>query len=144
MTIKDTRDTLTFLCVMTYAIIYHETVICLTPFAPLMAMIFIFYNYFYEIKFKKPPNTYIKNMRLLQSIMQVAGDTFEVQYYIIDNFLYWKSKEKTLFTLNACFGAFIGMLPLIVIPLRYLIVAGMWFIVSLSSPFFLAVFKSLL
>lgn len=136
MTIKDTRNTLTFLCVNTYAIIYSETVVCLLPFAPLLAMLFIFYNYFYEIKFKRPPNTYVRNMRLLQTIMQLAGDSFEVLYYIIEHFLYWKSKEKTLFTLNLCFLAFLGMLPVILIPLRYLIVAGMWGLVSLSSPFF--------
>jgi len=142
-TIKDTRNTLTFLCVMTYAIIYNETVVCLLPFTPLLAMLFIFHNYFYQVKFKRPPHAYFHSMRLLQTIMQATGDTFEVQHYIVENFFYWKSKEKTLFTLNLCFIAFIGMLPLLVIPLRYLMVAGLWGVTSLSSPFFMAVFKSL-
>lgn len=74
----------------------------------------------------------------------MTGDAFEVQYYLIEHFLYWKSKEKTLFTLNLCFLAFLGMLPVIFIPLRYVAVAGMWGLASLSSPFFMAVFKSLL
>lgn len=114
------------------------------PFAPLAVIAFVFYNYFYEVKFTRPPNTYLRNMRLLQTIMQVTGDAFEVQYYLIEHFLYWKSKEKTLFTLNVCFIACLCMLPLIVIPLRYLIVAGMWGLTGLSSPFFMAVGKSLL
>jgi hypothetical protein len=54
MTFKDTRDTMTFLCVMTYVIIYQETVCCLLPLAPLGMIMFIFYNYFYEVKFKRP------------------------------------------------------------------------------------------
>lgn len=77
-TIKDTRATLTFLLVNTYAIIYCETVVCLVPFAPLLVILFIFYNYFYEVKFKRPPNTYLRNIRLLQSIMQLTGDAIEV------------------------------------------------------------------
>lgn len=48
---------------------FSRTVICLVPFAPLLGMVFIFYNYFYEVKFKRPPNTYVRNMRLLQTIM---------------------------------------------------------------------------
>ena len=121
-----------------------RTVICLLPFSPLLVIFFIFHNYFYEVKFRRPPNTYIRNMRLLQTIMQVTGDAFEVQYYVIEHFLYWKSKEKTLFTLNMCFFAILAMLPLIIIPLRYLIVAGMWGLTCSSSPFFMAIGKSLL
>jgi hypothetical protein len=107
-------------------------------------MMGIFYNYFYEVKFKRPPNTYLKNMRFLQTVMQVGGDAFEVQYYIIEHFLFWKSKEKTLLTLNLCFLSFCCQLPLIFVPLRYLLVAGLWGLVSLSSPFCMAVAKSLI
>ena len=114
------------------------------PFAPLGVMMMIFYIYFYEVKFRRPPNTYMRNMRLLQTVMQVGGDTFEVMYYVIEHFVFWKSKEKTLFTLNLCFLAFLGMLPIIVIPLRYLAVVGLWGLVSLSSPFCMAVAKSVI
>lgn len=46
--------------------------------------------------------------------------------------------------LNCLLIASIGMLPILVIPLRYIFVAGLWGVVSLSSPFIMAVTKSLL
>jgi hypothetical protein len=76
--------------------------------------------------------------------MQYTGDLFEVQYYILENFFFWKSKEKTLLTLNLCMIGFLGMIPLWIIPLRYLVVAGLWLTVSMSSPFCMAIFRSLL
>ena len=86
----------------------------------------------------------MKNMKLLQAIMQYTGDFFEVQYYILENFFYWKSKEKTLLTLNLCLISFVALVPLWIIPLRYLVVAGLWLLVSLSSPFCVAVGRSIL
>lgn len=83
-TLRDTRDSLTFGCVMTYAIIYQETVMKLIPFAPLGVILFILYNYFYEREFKRPPNTYIRNMKLIQALMSLTGDIFEFQYYVIE------------------------------------------------------------
>jgi hypothetical protein len=76
--------------------------------------------------------------------MKVTGDTTEVQYYILENFFFWHSKEKTLLTLNMCLIAFIGLLPMLIIPVRYFIVAGLWGIVSLSSPLCIAISKSLI
>ena len=64
-TIKDTRDSVTFLFVMTYMIIYIETVVCLIPGVPLILIMFIFYNYYYEIKFVRPKINYASNLKLL-------------------------------------------------------------------------------
>ena len=50
----------------------------LTPLFPLAIILFIFYTYYYEVKFKRPKTTYLRNLRLLQTIMQVTGDAFEV------------------------------------------------------------------
>lgn len=74
--------------------------------------------------------------------MQVGGDTFEVLYYVLENYYFWKSKEKTLFAMNFWAMGFVGSLPILIIPLRYIIVAGLWGLVSLSSPFCMAVAKS--
>jgi hypothetical protein len=82
-------------------------------------------------------------MRLVQAIMQFTGDFFEVQYYILENYFYWKSKEKTLLTMNLCLLAFFAMLPLWIIPLRYIVVLGLWLSVSLSSPFCVTVGRSI-
>lgn len=76
--------------------------------------------------------------------MQYTGDFFEVQYYILENFFYWKSKEKTLLTLNICLVITVALIPLWVIPLRYLVAIGLWLLVSLSSPFCVAVGRSIL
>jgi hypothetical protein len=81
---------------------------------------------------------------MLQTIMQVTGDLFEMTYYIIENFFFWHNKEKTLFTLNCLAGASVGAIPLMFLPFRYIMVIGLWGLVSLSSPFFSAVFKSIL
>jgi len=78
ITIKDTRDTVSFLCVATYAIIYQETVMLLAPCFPILVILFIFYNYYYEVKFTRPKSTYKRNMKLIQMIMQTTGDSFEV------------------------------------------------------------------
>lgn len=75
--------------------------------------------------------------------MQVTGDIFEVWYYVIEHFFYWKSKDKTLYTLNMCVMVSLGLLPVLVIPLRYFVVVAMWSITALNSPFTMAVFKSL-
>ena len=69
ITIKDTRDTISFLCVATYAIIYQETMIQLAPFFPILVILFIFYNYYYEVKFARPKSTYKRNMKLILMIM---------------------------------------------------------------------------
>ena len=62
----------------------------------------------------------------------------EMQHYVVENFFYWKSKEKTLLTLNLCLVKSLLLVPLMVIPVRYFIVLGLWGIVSLSSPFCVA------
>lgn len=138
MTIKDTKDTICFLMVASYVIIYQETMFLLAPTFPIGIILFIFHNYYYEVKFKRPKNTYMRNMKLIQAIMQLTGDMIEMQHYVVENFFYWKSKEKTLLTLNLCLVKSLLLVPLMVIPVRYFIVLGLWGIVSLSSPFCVA------
>ena len=65
MTIKNSRDTLTFLFTVSYAIIYQETMVKMIPFIPILIILFIFYNYFYEIEFKRPKMTLLKNFKFL-------------------------------------------------------------------------------
>ena len=76
--------------------------------------------------------------------MSISGDLFELQYYIIENFFYWKSKEKTLLTLNIMLLGFFGALPLFIVPIRYLVVMGLWLVVSLSSPFCVAIGQAII
>mmetsp|Transcript_7459 Transcript_7459/g.12609 ORF Transcript_7459/g.12609 Transcript_7459/m.12609 type:complete len:500 (-) Transcript_7459:99-1598(-) len=143
-TIRDTRETLTVLSALTYAIIYQETVMRLAPLLPILVILFIFHNYYYEVKFERPKTTYVRNMKLVQAIMTFTGDSIEVQYYVLENFFYWKNKESTLFTLNACLLGVLGLVPLWLIPLRYFIVLGIWGGVGAQSPFFMAIARSLL
>ena len=35
------------------------------PVFPLAIILIIFYNYYYEVKFKRPKTTYLRNLRLL-------------------------------------------------------------------------------
>ena len=65
MMIRDTRDTVSFLMVTTYALIYQETVVKMVPFFPIMGIVFVFYNYYYEVEFKRPKATVIRNMKLI-------------------------------------------------------------------------------
>lgn len=74
--------------------------------------------------------------------MQVTGDMFEVQYYILDNFFFWKNKEKTLFTQNILLGVSFASLPVLFIPFRYIMLLGIWGAVGMNSPFFIAIAKS--
>ena len=64
-TVEDTRTTISFLLVVTYALIYMETIICLLPVVPLVLTIFIFYNYFYEVRYTRAPNLFVRNMRMI-------------------------------------------------------------------------------
>jgi hypothetical protein len=144
MTIRNSRDTLTFLALVSYALIYQETMIKLIPLVPIFVILFIFYNYFYEVEFKRPKLTLIKNFKFLQATMSITGDMFEIQYYIIEHFFFWKSKELTLMNLNILLLSFFGALPLYIIPIRYLLVFGLWFTVSLSSPFCVALGQAIL
>ena len=111
----------------------------LVPLAPLAMIMFIFYNYFYEKEFKRPKNTYIRNMKFIQAQMNFVGDMFDFQYYLIDNCLFWKSNEKTLMTLNMLLIAFLAVTPLWLVPLRYILVAGLWGVPISHSPFCMAV-----
>lgn len=77
-------------------------------------------------------------------MMQITGDSIEVQYYMLENFFYWHSKEKTLLTLNMCVLAFAGLVPVLLIPLRYFIVIGLWGAIAQNSPFCVAVGKSII
>lgn len=138
-TLKDTRDSVTFGAIMTYAIVYQETVIKMIPLAPIALITFIFYNYYYGREFKRPPNTYIRNIKLVQALMSMTGDLFDFQYYVIEQCLFWKSKEKTLLTLNTLLLAFLATLPILLVPLRYIIVVGMWGGMAVNSPFAMAV-----
>ena len=74
--------------------------------------------------------------------MQLTGDMFEVQYYILDNFFFWKNKEKTLLTQNILLGVSFASIPIIFIPFRFIILIGIWGAVGMNSPFFVAVLKS--
>ena len=113
------------------------------PLAPLGLILFIFYNKYYQREFHRPPNTYIRNVKLVQAIMSLTGDIFDLQYYLIENCIYWKSAERTLLTLNGCLMLFLGSLAVFVIPLRYIMVAGIWGSMSLSSPFVIAVIPAI-
>ena len=93
---------------------------------PIGVFLFILYNHYYETKFKKPKNSMIRNMRFIQYLMKITGDSIEVQHNLLENFFYWHSKEKTLLTLNLCVLSFFGLLPIWLIPLRYFIVLGLW------------------
>ena len=57
-----------FIFLYNYNILMHNRNLAFVSKTTL-GMLFIFYNYFYEVKFKRPPNTYMRNMRLLQTIM---------------------------------------------------------------------------
>lgn len=107
-------------------------------------IVFIFYNYYYEREFKKPPNTYIRNIKLVQALMSMTGDLFDFQYYVIEQCFFWKSKEKTLLTLNTMLMAFLATLPILLIPLRYIVVAGIWGGMAVNSPFAMAVGQAIL
>lgn len=100
---------------------------------------FIFYNQFYNREFKRPKSTYVRNIKLVQAIMTLMGELFDFQYYFIEHCFYWKTPEKTLLTLNTCLFAFLGALPLLLVPLRYVVVLGMWGFVASFSPFLVAV-----
>ena len=50
----------------------------LAPLFPIGIILFIFHNYYYEVKFKRPKNTYVRNMKLIQAIMQLTGDMIEM------------------------------------------------------------------
>ena len=139
LTLKDTKETVSQLSVVSFCLIYQETVMKLVPLAPLAMIMFIFYNYFYEKEFKRPKNTYIRNMKFIQAQMNFVGDMFDFQYYLIDNCLFWKSNEKTLMTLNMLLIAFLAVTPLWLVPLRYILVAGLWGVPISHSPFCMAV-----
>ena len=143
-TLRDTKESVSFGAVLTFAIIYQETVIKMVPLAPIGVIMFIFYNYFYKREFKRPPSTYIRNVKLVQALMSLTGDVFDLQYYVIEQCLYWKSSEKTLLTLNFMFLGFLATLPLLLIPLRYIVVAGMWGAIASNSPFVMAVGQAIL
>ena len=108
------------------------------PLIPVAVIFFIFHNYYYEAKFKRPKSTYMRNMKMIQGIMTIVSDAFEMQHYFLDNYFYWKSKEKTLFTLNICLIQVILLVPMMFFPIRYVVVLLLWGIVSLSSPFCVA------
>lgn len=76
--------------------------------------------------------------------MKVISDAIEIMFYIVENFIYWKSKEKTLFMMNICFLVFGISIPLMLIPLRYLIVLAMWSFTATNSPFIMAITKSII
>jgi hypothetical protein len=73
----------------------------------------------------------------------VTSDSIEVQNYIIENYFFWKSKEKTLFTLNICLLSTLAFVPLWFVPIRYFIVLGLWSAAASNSPFLIAIVKSL-
>ena len=62
MTIKVPIDTICFLLVASYVLTYQETMLL---FVPVGIIIFIFHNYYYEVKFKRPKSTYVRNMKLI-------------------------------------------------------------------------------
>ena len=66
-----------FLLFTSYALVYQETVMKLIVIVPILVIIFIFYNYYYEREFKRPKNTYIRNIKLVQALMTLTGDLFD-------------------------------------------------------------------
>ena len=68
VTIKNTKDTLTWLFVMSYCILYYETLMYLVPFTPLGLITLIFYNYYYEVEFKRPSVSLLKTIKRLNHL----------------------------------------------------------------------------
>lgn len=77
-------------------------------------------------------------------IMQMTCEMLDGQCYFLQNYIFWDSKEKTLMTINLCVVACFGIIPVLFIPIRYFIVAGLWGLVSLSSPFCKAIGQAIL
>ena len=49
-----------------------------------------------------------------------------------------------MLTLNLCVVLFLGLIPVLIIPLRYFIVIGLWGAIAQNSPFCVAVGKSII
>jgi len=125
-------------------IVYNETMYYMLPLFPIATILVILYMNFYEVKFQRPQYTFSRNFKTIQMIMQQIGDAIEVMFFIIENFIYWRSKEKTLFMMNVCFLVFGASIPMMLIPLRYLIVLAMWSYTATNSPFIMAITKSII
>lgn len=59
---KNIKDTLLFLNIATWVILFYEWAIALSPVG---LVIFIFYNFYFKKQYKRPDTDYIKNVRFI-------------------------------------------------------------------------------
>ena len=75
-------------------------------------------------------------------LMGQSSDFIHLAYDFIDDFIYWKQPQKSIFLLKEALK-----LPVLVfitmyfLSLRYLLVAGIWIVALMHSPFFVSLFK---
>jgi hypothetical protein len=104
--------------------------------APVVLVIFTFFNFYKKRKFQKPEINYIKNMRFIQMMMGQASDGVTLAYEFIDDFIYWKQPDKSIILIKEALKLpiviFIGMYY---VNIRSLMVLGIWGIALLNSPF---------
>ena len=67
----------------------------------------------------------------------MTGENIDNAYWFIENFMFWKSSERTLFLLNGLFLTSFLLLGLVFFqpPIRYGIAASIWMIPASNSDF---------
>jgi hypothetical protein len=138
-TLQNTQYSITVFAILSYSIIFFEHAIFVLSFAPFGLIAFIMSNMGSRKKFQRPPNTYVRNMKIIQALLNLISDLIEAIYGLIDDCIYWRNYTKTLLTLNAliliplAIWMFILVLP--VLPIRYILAVAVWTPAILNGDF---------
>ena len=130
MTLEDTKFSVTCFTCLSFTILYFEHALILFSLLPLCLIAFILTNLQDRNKFPRPANTYVRNMKFVQGLINLISDWIELAYDLIQDYFYWRNQYKTMVMLNcllvAPFGIWALVLVMPVIPIRHLLAAAVW------------------
>ena len=147
VTMRNTAVSFYTFAALSYSILHIEWAIFIASFAPLGLIGFILNNLRERKKFIRPPNTYVRNVKLVQAIMNLTSDLIDGLYEQIDDFIYWRNTQKTMVMLNALLlttvAIWIGLLVMPFLPMRHILAVGIWLPLLANSDFAISVCLSL-
>uniref|UniRef100_A0A7S3FWB0 Uncharacterized protein n=1 Tax=Strombidium rassoulzadegani TaxID=1082188 RepID=A0A7S3FWB0_9SPIT len=83
-----------------------------------------------DMGFQRPKNDQLTNMRMVQLMQTQTVTQIEESLWFIEDFLYWRSPERTLFLLTVLLCASLALSLAVflreLVPLRYYVVIAIW------------------
>jgi len=132
--LRDPYKSTLFLITLSLAILHFEAAVALGLVG---IVFFIQYNAYYRRVYEPHSITIVRNAQFMIVLISLITDSVSMVETFERNVLYWGKPDQTLLTMNIfLFGSVIVYLSLVLLPLRWTLVAILWLGFLKNSEFF--------